>query len=266
MEMANKLKNAWGEGRVTTNGWLMIPHVVAVDVMAAQGWDSITLDMQHGFVDPPDLVNLLAALGNRGPAGPVPLVRVPWNDPGIIYRVLDAGAQGIICPMVNTASEAEALVAATKYPPLGGRSFGPVRMLLTQGPQYVTNANASCLAIAQIETRQALENLDAILAVKGLDAIYVGPSDLALDMGFPPHLDTEQPALLEAFDKIVAAAKKHGVAAAMHNTMPAYAKKMAARGFNMVTFGSDVGFMLAAGQAAMATYKGAGSATTAGGY
>jgi len=264
--MTNRLKTAWAEGRVTSNGWLMIPHVVAVEVMATQGWDSITLDMQHGFVDPSDLVNLLAALGSRGAVGPVPLVRVPWNDPGTIYRALDAGAQGIICPMVNTAAEAEALVAATKYPPLGERSFGPVRMLLKEGPQYVANANATCLAIAQIETREALGNLDAILAVKGLDAIYVGPSDLAFDMGFPPHLDTEQTALLDTFDRIVAAAKKHGVAAAMHNTMPGYAQKMAAKGFNMVTFGSDIGFLLAAGQAAMAIYKGTGPATASGSY
>jgi 4-hydroxy-2-oxoheptanedioate aldolase len=244
----------------------MIPHVVAAEVMATQGWDSITLDMQHGFVDLADLLNLLATLGSRGTAGPVPLVRVPWNDPGTIYRVLDAGAQGIICPMVNTAMEAEALVAATKFPPLGERSFGPVRMLLKEGPQYVANANATCLAIAQIETRHALDNLDAILAVKGLDAIYVGPADLAFDMGFPPHLDTEQAVLLDTYDRIVAAAKKHGVAAAMHNTMPGYAQKMAGKGFNMVTFGSDIGFMLAAGQAAMATFKDAASTTGSSGY
>jgi 4-hydroxy-2-oxoheptanedioate aldolase len=264
--MTNKLHTLWAEGKTTTNGWLMIPHVVVAEVMAGLGWDSITLDMQHGFVGLPDLVNLLAALGARGAAGPVPLVRVPWNDPGTIYRALDAGAQGIICPMVNTAAEAKALVAATKYPPLGERSFGPVRMLLREGPQYVVQANATCLAIAQIETRQALENLDAILSVKGLDAIYVGPSDLAFDMGFPPYLDTEQAALLDTYDRIIAAARKHGVAAAMHNTTPGYATKMAAKGFNMVTFGSDVGFMLAAGQAAMATYKGAETATASSGY
>jgi 4-hydroxy-2-oxoheptanedioate aldolase len=196
----------------------------------------------------------------------VPLVRVPWNDPGTIYRALDAGAEGIICPMVNTAAEAAALVAATKYPPMGERSFGPVRMLVKQGPRYVAEANATCLAIAQIETRQALDNLDAILAVKGLDAIYVGPADLAFDLGFPPHLDTEQAVLLETYDRVIAAAKGHGVAAAMHNTTPGYAQKMATKGFNMVTFGSDVGFMLAAGQSAMTSYRDAEAATAGIGY
>jgi|APFre7841882724_1041349.scaffolds.fasta_scaffold01303_5 4-hydroxy-2-oxoheptanedioate aldolase len=264
--MTNRLKALWAEGKATTNGWLMVPHVVVAEVMAGLGWDSVTLDMQHGFIDLPDIVNLLAALGSNGAAGPVPLVRVPWNDPGMIYRALDAGAQGIICPMVNTAAEAKAFVAATKYPPLGERSFGPVRMLLREGPQYVAKANATCLAIAQIETRQALENLDPILSVQGLDAIYVGPSDLAFDMGFPPHLDTEQATLLETYDRIVAAARKHGVATAMHNTTPGYATKMAAKGFNMVTFGSDVGFMLAAGQAAMATFRGHGGTGAGHGY
>ena len=264
--MTSKLKALWSEGKATTNGWLCLPHVVSAEVMATLGWDSITLDMQHGFIDVPDLVPLLAALGNAGSAGPVPLVRVPWNDPGTIYRALDAGARGIICPMVNTAAEAAALVAATKYPPLGERSFGPVRMLVKYGPRYVAEANATCLAIAQIETRQALENLGEILAVKGLDAIYVGPADLAFDMGFPPHLDTEQVVLLETYDRIVAAARKHGIAVAMHNMTPAYAARMVARGFNMVTFGSDVGCMLAAGQSAMATFKGQGTAGTGSGY
>ena len=264
--MTSKLKALWSEGKATTTGWLCLPHVVSAEVMATLGWDSITLDMQHGFIDVPDLVPLLAALGNAGSAGPVPLVRVPWNDPGTIYRALDAGAQGIICPMVNTAAEAAALVAATKYPPLGERSFGPVRMLVKYGPRYVAEANATCLAIAQIETRQALENLGEILAVKGLDAIYVGPADLAFDMGFPPHLDTEQVVLLETYDRIVAAARKHGIAVAMHNMTPAYAARMVARGFNMVTFGSDVGCMLAAGQSAMATFKGQGTAGTGSGY
>jgi len=264
--MTSKLKALWAEGKATTNGWLCLPHVVSAEVMTTLGWDSITLDMQHGFIDLPDLVPLLAALGNAGSAGPVPLVRVPWNDPGTIYRALDAGAQGIICPMVNTAAEAAALVAATKYPPLGERSFGPVRMLVKQGPRYVADANASCLAIAQIETRQALENLDEILAVKGLDAIYVGPADLAFDMGFPPHLDTDQAVLLETYDRIVAAARRHDLAVAMHSMTPAYAARMVARGFNMVTFGSDVGFMLAAGQSAMATFMGRGTASTGSGY
>lgn len=260
--MSNKLRAAWDEGRATINGWLCLPHVIGAEVMASQPWDSITLDMHHGFVDLPDLVNLLAAL-NAARNAPVPLVRVPWNDPGVIYRVLDAGAKGIICPMVNTADEARQLVRAVKYPPVGQRSFGPVRQLLREGPAYVSQANAACLAFAQIETRQALDNLDTIMSTPGLDGVYVGPSDLAFDMGFPPHFDTDQTILLETFDNIISAAKRHNIIAAMHNNSPSYARKMIERGFNMVTFGSDIGFMLVANQNAMSTF-GSNQETTAG--
>jgi 4-hydroxy-2-oxoheptanedioate aldolase len=263
--MTNKLKSLWTEGKATSNGWLCLPHIVGAEVMASQPWDSITLDMHHGFIDLPDLVNLLAALqGCRN--APVPLVRVPWNDPGIIYRALDAGAQGIICPMINTAAEAQQLVRAVKYPPLGQRSFGPVRGLLREGPAYVANANATCLALAQIETRQAMENLDSIMAVQGLDGVYVGPSDLAFDHGFAPEFDSERPETLALYDRIITAAKAHGIFAAMHNATPTFAQKMAARGFNMVTFGSDIGFMLAANQGAMTAYKSAASAAASTGY
>ena len=261
--MANKLKSIWAEGRATTNGWLSIPHVVTAEVMAGLGWDSITIDMHHGLIDYPAMLSMLVALGD---SGPVPLVRVPWNDPGTIYRVLDAGAKGVICPMINTAAEAEIFVKATKYPPLGSRSFGPIRPLIKEGPHYVATANATCLALAQIETRQALANIDAIFSVPGLDGVYVGPSDLAFDMGLPPHFDTEVPALLQTFEVILAAAKRHGLAAGMHNSTPAYAKRMAEAGFDLVTFGSDIGFMLAAGQASMATYNGHGGTGTRGAY
>lgn len=261
--MTNKLKTLWAEGKATSNGWLCLPHVVGAETMASQPWDSITLDMHHGFIDLPDLVNLLAALGGCRTA-PVPLVRVPCNDAGIIYRVLDAGAQGIICPMVNSADEARQLVRAVKYPPVGQRSFGPVRALLRDGPAYVAGANATCLALAQIETRQAMDNLDAIMSVPGLDGVYVGPSDLAFDMGMPPHFDTEQASLLDIYDTIIAAAKRHGVAAAMHNNSPAYARKMVERGFNMVTFGSDIGFMLVANQGAMTAFTGSATAASTG--
>lgn len=261
--MSNKLLSLWAEGKPACNGWVTVPHAVLAEAMAVAGWDSVTLDMHHGFIDLPDLVNLIAAL-QAAPTAPVPLVRVRWNDPGVIYRVLDAGAMGVICPMVNTAQEAQALVKAVKYPPVGQRSFGPIRPLLRQGPAYVSGANANCLALAQIETRQALENIDSILAVPGLDGVYVGPSDLAFDMGMPPHFDTEQAPLLQAYERIVASARQHGRIACMHNNTPAYAKRMVDMGFQLVTFGSDLGFVTVAGQAAVGAVRAATGGTTAG--
>lgn len=263
--MTNKLKPLWATGQATTNGWLCLPHVLGAEAMATQPWHSITLDMHHGYIDLPDLVSLLAALGGTRHA-PVAIVRVPWNDPGVIYRALDAGAQGIICPMVNTAEQAQQLVRAVKYPPVGQRSFGPLRGFMREGPAYVTNANSSCLALAQIETRQAMDNLEAIMAVPGLDGIYVGPSDLSFDHGFAPEFDSERPEMLALFDRMITTAKQHGIVTAMHCATPAYAQKMAARGFNMVTIGSDIGFMLAANQDAMSAYTGAATSKASTGY
>lgn len=248
----NPLKAAWASGRATANGWLTIPHIIVAEAMAAQPWDSITIDMHHGFVEQTDLIALLSAIGA---AGKPALVRVPWNDPGSIYKVLDAGALGIICPMINAAAEAAAFVKAVKYPPLGGRSFGPIRPLIREGLRYVADANEACLALAQIETRQALANLDAILETPGLDGIYVGPSDLAFDLGFGPEFDTERPELLDIYRNVVERARQRGRIACMHNTTPAYARNMAEMGFHLVTFGSDIGFVLAQGQSALATFN-----------
>jgi 4-hydroxy-2-oxoheptanedioate aldolase len=263
--MINRLKSFWADGKATTNGWIGLPHVLSVEAMASQSWDSITLDMHHGFIDLSDLANLLAAMAGTRNA-PVPRGGVPGTDPGVIYRALDAGAQGIICPMVNTAAEAEQFVRAVKYPPIGQRSFGPIRGLLRDGPAYVESANNSCLALAQIETRQSIRNIDSIMAVNGLDGVYVGPSDLGFDYGFPPEFDSERPEMLALYDQVIAAAKSHGIAAAIHNATPAYAQKMAKRGFNLVTFGSDFGFILAANQEAMAAYTGATAANASAGY
>jgi len=247
----NPLWAAWVTGRAASNGWLTLPHVMVAEAMAAQGWDAITLDMHHGFIDHADLIPLIGVIGGAGKAV---LVRTPWNDPGAIYRILDAGALGVICPMINTAAEAETLVKAVKYPPLGNRSFGPIRPLIREGTAYVAAANDACLALAQIETRQALANLDAILATPGLDGVYVGPSDLAFDLGHAPHFDTANEDLLAIFRDVAARARSHGKIAGMHNATPDYARRMADMGFHLVTFGSDIGFVLAGGQAAMAAF------------
>jgi 4-hydroxy-2-oxoheptanedioate aldolase len=260
---ANPLRAAWASGRATSNGWLTLPHIMVAEAMAAQPWDSITIDMHHGFVEQSDLIALLSAIGATGKPA---LVRVPWNDPGAIYKVLDAGAQGVICPMINSAAEALAFVNAVKYPPVGNRSFGPIRPLIKEGLSYVAEANEACLAFAQIETRQALDNLDTILATPGLDGLYVGPSDLAFDLGFGPHFDTEKAELLNVYRDLIARTRKHDRIACMHNTTPAYARKMAEMGFQLVTFGSNIGFVLAGGAGALAAFGAGGAAQKPSGY
>ena len=168
------------------NGWLAIPSAFSTEAMAHQGWDSLTIDMQHGAIGYGAVVNMLTAISTTGA---VPVVRVPWLDPGILMKVLDAGAYAVICPMVNTRADAEMLVAATHYPPLGTRSFGLARAVLYGGADYLEHANDTIVVFAMIETKQALDNLDDILSVEGLDAVYIGPSDLSLSLGCTPMLD-----------------------------------------------------------------------------
>jgi 4-hydroxy-2-oxoheptanedioate aldolase len=216
--------------------------------MAHQGWDSLTIDMQHGVIDYAAAVAMLTAISTTAT---VPVVRVPWLDPGILMKMLDAGAYGLICPMVSTPEQAQQLVAATHYPPRGTRSFGPIRALLYSGADYLQHANDTIVAFAMIETAEALDNLDAILSVEGLDAVYIGPGDLSLALGCTPSFDEVAPAVAQAIDHILDRAKAHGVVAGIHNMSPEAARKRIAKGFQFVTVGSDARLMAAGAQLAV---------------
>ncbi|OZA13229.1 MAG: 2,4-dihydroxyhept-2-ene-1,7-dioic acid aldolase, partial [Rhodobacterales bacterium 17-64-5] len=181
--MNTALRQAWDQGRPTVNAWLALGNSFAAEIMAAQGYDSLTIDMQHGVLDATDLVPMLQAMRA---SGATLLARVPWLDPAAVMRVLDAGVDGVICPMINSAKEAARFVSYASYAPEGTRSFGPVRALLYGGADYPQHANDTIVTFAMIETAQALENLEEILSVPGLDAIYVGPSDLSLALGCKP--------------------------------------------------------------------------------
>ena len=233
---ANKLKEIWAKGDAVVNGWLSIPSGFSAEVMSHQGFDSLTIDMQHGVVDYQVAVTMLQGISTTGV---VPLARVPWNDPARLMKILDAGAYGVICPMINTREEAEALVRACKYAPRGYRSWGPVRASIYAGADYGDHANEDIVVMPMIETAQAVGNIDDILSVKGVDAVYVGPSDLSLTLGCKPRLDQTDPPVVEAQLKIVAACKRHGVAAGIHNGTAAYALKMIEAGYQFVTLASD---------------------------
>lgn len=238
----NRLRSIWSTGGAAVNGWLAIPSGFSAESMAHQGWDSLTIDMQHGVIDYHAAVNMLTAISTTDT---VPIVRVPWLDPGIIMKVLDAGAYGVICPMVNNREDAQTLVEATFYPPAGGRSFGPIRASLYGGADYRQHANATVLSFAMIETRAALDNLDEIMSVEGLDAVYIGPADLSSALGFDPHFDSEEKEVVDTIAHILGTAKKHGVAAGIHNATPEYALKMIDKGFQFVTIASDARLMVA---------------------
>jgi len=248
----NRLRTIWQSGGAAVNGWLAIPDGFSAETMAHQGWDTLTIDLQHGVIDYQAMVGMLQAISTTAT---VPIVRVPWLEPGILMKSLDAGAYGVICPMINTREEAQKLVAYTHYAPRGTRSFGPVRALLYGGADYPTHANATIVVFAMIETAQALDNLDAILSVEGLDAIYIGPSDLSLSLGCAPNMDDPDPKAAAAIDHILARAKAHGVVAAIHNSGPESALKRIAKGFQLVTVSSDVRLMAAGAQAVMAKMR-----------
>jgi 4-hydroxy-2-oxoheptanedioate aldolase len=238
----NLLKTLWQEDAYAVNGWLSLPATFSAEVMAHRGWDSLTIDLQHGLIDYQSAVGMLQAISTTRT---VPLVRVPWLDPAIIMKVLDAGAYGVICPMINSATEAAAFVAACRYPPAGIRSCGPIRANIYAGPDYVANANRTIVTMAMIETRSGLDNLEKILSVEGLDAIYVGPADLSLALGCEPRLDPTERVVVEAIEYIVTQARTKKIVPGIHTESPVYAQKMIQQGFRFVTVGSDVRLLVA---------------------
>ena len=252
--MANRLKQLWAEGKAALNAWLAIPSGFSAEVMAQCGFDTVTVDLQHGVQDYMSMVACFQAMG-RFPV--TPMVRVPWNEPGIIGKALDGGAMGVICPMVNTPDQARAFVAAVKYPPDGTRSNGPIRAGMYGDPSagYQATANAECLALPMIETREAVANLDAILDVPGIAGVYMGPSDLGFSHGLVPKLDREEPEMLAIFDRVVAATAKRGLGAGMHCGTAAYATRALGMGFRLVTITNDSNLLMAAARAATAQVR-----------
>jgi 4-hydroxy-2-oxoheptanedioate aldolase len=234
--LENPLRTIWANNRVVINGWLHIPSSFASEVMAHQGWDSLTLDTQHGSYDFSSAVGMIQAIQTT--STPV-VVRVSWNEPGAIMKYLDAGVHAIICPMVNTPAECEAFVQACRYPPLGFRSYGPTRAALHFGPKYAASANGFVVTMPMIETAQALENLEQILDVPGVDAIFVGPGDLGQALYGQAQIDRETPDFLVTLERIAKTARAKNIGAGIFTNSSAYAKKMIEIGYNFVTISSD---------------------------
>lgn len=236
----NALRELWASGRPAINGWCSMPGAFSAELMAHMGWDAVTVDTQHGLIGYAEMLTMLQAISTT-PA--TPLVRVSWNQPGEIMRALDAGAYGVICPMINDAAECAAFVQACRYPPDGFRSSGPTRAAVYGGADYHAKANGEMLTFAMIETAAGLANVQAIVATPGLDGVYVGPSDLSLAIGGPPGQDSDAPALMEAFDQILGACKAAGVKVGVHTNSPGYSRKMIDRGFDLVTVGADTRYI-----------------------
>ena len=234
---SNKLKEMWRAGQPVTLGWCSIPNGFTAELMARQGFDALCIDMQHGLSDFSDVWPMLQAISQTET---VPVVRVPWNDPPIIMRALDAGAYGIIVPLVNTAEDAAKAVAACRYPPVGMRSSGPLRAALYGGANYQAEANEHIVILAMIETKEGLANLDAICATPGLDGVYIGPADLSYALGLAPRGDNPEPVHMQTCDRIRDVAHRHGIKACMHCASAAFAAGAIKRGFDLIMLTSDV--------------------------
>ena len=233
--MSNTMKSRWRSGEVAYGAWMALPDTASAEIVARAGYDYCCIDMQHGYADYRTMVMMLQAI-NIGSSSPT--VRVPWNEPGIIGRVLDAGAMNLIVPMVNSVEEARAAVSACKYPPLGARSHGPIRAAMQEGHGYVATANDEVACIPMIETKAAIEALDEILTIPGIDAVYVGPSDLAISYGLPVATADEDDEYNAALTKVVASCVERGITPGIHSS-PRQVQLRVEQGFKMITVTSD---------------------------
>ena len=248
-ETLKALGRPGGRGIRTT--WLHSASTLSGEMIARVGWDCLVADMQHSMTGFDEMVRLLQVTTNLGATV---LVRPPALDPGLIGRLLDAGASGIICPMVSSVAEAQSLVAACRYPPVGNRSIGPIRARLVFGDSYVAEANDGVLAIAMIETPGGLERLDAIARVPGIDGLFAGPSDIASSLGRPPRMDTDDAVVVEALGRIAESAVGAGIMAGLACETSAYAKRMHGVGYRLFVTGSDLRIMAAGSKALLAEF------------
>ena len=251
----NGIRKKWAEGKSVINGWLSTSSPFVAEIMAAQGYDSLTIDLQHGFVGYEAATAMLQAMRASGVA---PMVRVPWLEPADIMKALDAGAYGIICPMINNREEAERLVSYMRYPPHGVRSFCPTRAVIAAGSDYGQRADQEVLCFAMIETAEAIKNLEEIVSTPGLDGVYIGPADLTLGLTgrkYPIGFDREEPEMVEAIKTVLDKSHKAGIRASLHYGTPTYAAKAVGWGFDLVTISNDVRLLAGAAQTSVAAAR-----------
>lgn len=219
-------------------GWCMLPGPAVAELMGSIGFDFVCVDMQHGLIGYESMVPMLAALQATDSAA---VVRVPWNEPSVLMKALDAGAEGVIVPMVDTAAQAERAVAACHYPPRGNRSYGPTRLTWTG----LTDPQASedrVVCAVMIETREAVLNLDAILAVPGVDAVFVGPADLALSAGVAVGAE-DDPEFDRLLCTIAGACRDRSVPAGIYCPTPAHVQRFRGFGFRFAALGAEASIL-----------------------
>lgn len=233
----DNLTKRWNAGEPAFSLWLGGTSTATVEAVSAIGYDSLLFDLQHTPLDLRDLETALLAMEG---AGPTPLVRAPWNDPSTLMKILDLGACGVICPMINTAAQAADLVAACRYPPHGQRSFGPMRRRGRSPGEYFADASNTTAVIAQIETVEAVENVAAITATPGIDAIFIGSNDLAISAGEGPGIRLDEPVVADRHRRVIDAAHVAGVKVMMVAYSRAHVETQLEWGVDCLALGRDV--------------------------
>jgi 4-hydroxy-2-oxoheptanedioate aldolase len=243
----NQVKEKLKRGEPALGAWLSLPSVPSARIMARLGFDWLVVDMEHSAHNPVLMADMVATIVDAGTSAPI--VRVPANGVEWFKWALDAGAWGVVVPMVNTREEAQRAVEYAKYPPRGTRSiggaFGPYGFGITDWPQYARAANDETLVIVQIESAPALHNLDAILSVDGIDVAFVGPNDLHAQIGLAPSSDGTEPAFMEALERIKTSAREHHVATGIFSSNGEAAAQRIRQGFQMISVTTDISSMMA---------------------
>ncbi|HEX5866374.1 MAG TPA: aldolase/citrate lyase family protein [Beijerinckiaceae bacterium] len=237
------------------SAWCGLAAAAVPALLAREDFDAVTLDMQHGAFDYAEVV---AAIPLIAAAGKPALVRIPIGDFAMAARLLDAGASAIIAPMINTVEDARRFAAFTKFPPEGERSWGPHGAIALSGlapADYLRNGNTLTLALAMIETREALGALDAILGLTGIDGVFIGPGDLSIALSDGAVLDPMGAAVDEALDHVLARCRAAGKRATIYAHSPERAARLAGKGFDLIAIGGDTAFLRAGAQAALKTAR-----------
>jgi 4-hydroxy-2-oxoheptanedioate aldolase len=251
--MTRTLRELWDGGGVTLGGWCVIPSAFSAELMGRSGFDWVCVDAQHGVIGYDQMALMLQALAISGTPA---FVRVPWNTPSDIMKALDAGAQGVIVPMVNSAEEARSAVAACRYPPEGYRSWGPIRAALGVSGYSPATANRRTVVAVMIETAAGVAAAAEIVSVPGVDAVYVGPNDLAVSHGMQPSADAFDEEHGRVVESVLAACQRRGVVAGMHCGGIETAQHWRDRGFRMLNVTSDAIFMRAGATAVVRSLAG----------
>lgn len=242
--LAEKIKEKLKRGEPSIGSWMSMAHTSIAEILAMAGYDWVVIETEHTSIDVSEVMRLIMAIEQRGS---IPLVRLAWVDPIQAKAVLDAGAAGVIVPMVNTKKEAELAVQMTKYPPLGIRGVGLARAhgYGQDFNEYVERANRDSLLILQIEHIDAVNNIEEILSVPGIDGTFIGPYDLSMSLGIPGQLN--HPDVVNAKNKVLEATLRHGLSAGIHlvhpNTAAQECKDMLEQGYRFIAVGTDILFL-----------------------